>query len=247
MPATSLPAPGSLVAYATQMGSLTSQPRYFFFCSSEPPSLMGVRPRVLAVMLVWIPEQPYASSSVMKLESTSLNPAPPYSAGRGGFTRPMECASSNTCRGNLDSRSHSAAMGMMRSRAKRRAVSMRARCSSVGSKSNIARLYRETGAVSKGHLALAQSAQLGPRLALAHGSEQADDGEHAEEDGQPSEVHVAISLARRPEPFNRDAHHVQGHRHTQDRPRPGAPKGLLLDHAIEPPEYRDEQGGFAQR
>ena len=89
-------------------------------------------------MLVWMPEHPYASSSVMRLESTSLSPAPPYSAGSVGFTRPMPCASSKTALGNTESRSHAAAMGMMRSRAKRRAVSMRARCSSVGSKSNMA-------------------------------------------------------------------------------------------------------------
>jgi hypothetical protein len=35
-----------------------SHPKYFFFCSSLPASLIGVSPSVLAVMLVWIPLQP---------------------------------------------------------------------------------------------------------------------------------------------------------------------------------------------
>src|SRR5580700_7025717 len=117
------------------MGSLPSQPRYFLFCSGEPASLSGVIPSVLAVKLVWMPEQPYASSSVTNDESRSDNPGPPYSLGKVVLTRPSFQASSKSSRGNVASRSQRAAMGMMRSLAKRRAVSMRAFCSSVISKS----------------------------------------------------------------------------------------------------------------
>src|SRR5687768_16473820 len=58
------------------------------------------------------------------------------------FTRPIACAASNTSRGKRASRSHSAAMGMIRSRAKRRAVSTRAFCSSLNEKSSIDSLLR---------------------------------------------------------------------------------------------------------
>src|SRR5580700_11402998 len=71
----------------------------------------------------------------MKEESTSDRPAPPYSLGSVGFTRPIFQASSNTSRGKRPSRSQAGATGMMRSLVKRRAVSMRAFCSSVSSKS----------------------------------------------------------------------------------------------------------------
>src|SRR6185437_6269215 len=113
------------------MGSLVSIPKYFFFCASLPPRRMGVRARTFAVMLVWIPVQPYASSSVIIAFSSSPIPAPPYSAGQVVLTRPISQASLKTCMGKRDSRSASAATGMMRSFVKRRAVSTRAFCSSV--------------------------------------------------------------------------------------------------------------------
>ena len=119
------------------MGSEASQPRYFFFCSSVPPRRMGVKPRVLAVMLVWMPVQPQASSSVMRMLSISLMPAPPYSVGSVGFTRPSFQASFRTSIGKTDSWSHFAATGAMRSRAKRLHMSTRATCSSESSKSII--------------------------------------------------------------------------------------------------------------
>src|SRR5579863_6746511 len=71
----------------------------------------------------------------MNEDSTSDRPAPPYSLGKVGFTRPIFHASSNTSRGKRPSRSQAGATGMMRSLVKRRAVSMRAFCSSVSSKS----------------------------------------------------------------------------------------------------------------
>jgi hypothetical protein len=33
-------------------------PRYFFFCASLPPRMIGVAASAFAVMLVWMPEQP---------------------------------------------------------------------------------------------------------------------------------------------------------------------------------------------
>src|ERR1700734_1458179 len=105
----------------------------------------------------------------MNDESRSERPAPPYSAGGGGFTRPIFQAASNTSRGKRDSRSHSLATGMIRSRAKRRAVSMRARCSSVGSKSIIGLPLLPRS--------LPFSVQLGPRGARAEDVPE-DDPDH---------------------------------------------------------------------
>src|SRR5260221_13151871 len=101
-------------------GSEDNQPRYFFFGGSLPASLIGVSPRVLAVKLVWIPVQPYASSSWIRLHSMSPRPAPPYSAGSVGFTRPSSGASSKTPLGKLDPATPPAALGSTSSPAKRR-------------------------------------------------------------------------------------------------------------------------------
>src|SRR3954447_26874625 len=67
--------------------------------------------------------------------SSSPMPAPPYSGGQVVLTRPISQASLKTCMGKRDSRSASAATGMMRSRVKRRAVSTSAFCSSLREKS----------------------------------------------------------------------------------------------------------------
>lgn len=84
---------------------------YFFFCASLPPSLIGVAARLFALMLVAMPEHPYASSSVMNVESRSLRPWPPYASGRVGVTSPSFHHSSNTSFGNFASRSQAAATG----------------------------------------------------------------------------------------------------------------------------------------
>src|SRR5580658_7087612 len=80
----------------------------------------------------------------MNDESRSDRPGPPYSLGKVGVTRPSFQASAKSSGGNSASRSQRAAMGMMRSRAKRRAVSMRAFCSSVISKSIMELLARSS-------------------------------------------------------------------------------------------------------
>src|ERR1700709_966382 len=67
--------------------------------------------------------------------SNSPIPAPPYSAGQVGLTRPISQAALKTSIGNLESRSHSAAIGMIRSLVNRRAVSISALCSSLNEKS----------------------------------------------------------------------------------------------------------------
>src|SRR4051794_37038635 len=88
----------------------------------------------------------------MSVFSSSPKPAPPYSVGQVGFTRPMPQPSLNTSIGKRDSRSHSAAIGVMRSFVKRRAVSISALCSSPNEKSTTSLLLhslalpRELGA-----------------------------------------------------------------------------------------------------
>src|SRR5438477_6087037 len=71
----------------------------------------------------------------MSAFSSSPSAAPPYSAGHVVLTRPISQACLNTCIGNFESRSHSAAMGMICSLVNRRAVSMSAFCSSDSWKS----------------------------------------------------------------------------------------------------------------
>src|SRR6478736_4287560 len=64
-------------------------------------------------------------------------PGPPYSVGTEALTSPSSCAATNTSFGKRLSRSHSAAIGMMRSLVKRLAVSIRARWSSESPKFNM--------------------------------------------------------------------------------------------------------------
>src|SRR4051812_46782020 len=82
-----------------------------------------------------MPMHPYESSSAIMAFSSSPMPEPPYSAGHVGLMRPMLQASLKTSIGKRESRSHSAAIGVMRSFVKRRADSMRALCSSETEKS----------------------------------------------------------------------------------------------------------------
>src|SRR6478752_5298056 len=84
-----------------------------------------------------MPVQPYASCSAISAFSSSPMPGPPYSLGTEAFTRPSSCAATNTSFGKRLSRSHSAAIGMMRSLVKRLAVSIRARWSSESPKFNM--------------------------------------------------------------------------------------------------------------
>mmetsp|Transcript_58163 Transcript_58163/g.161101 ORF Transcript_58163/g.161101 Transcript_58163/m.161101 type:complete len:234 (-) Transcript_58163:322-1023(-) len=77
MAATSLPAPASLTPYAHLSGSSVIRPRYFFFWKSLPARITGICARVFASMAVWIPEQPYASSSAMTHPSRVCMPGPP--------------------------------------------------------------------------------------------------------------------------------------------------------------------------
>src|SRR3954465_12758487 len=73
----------------------------------------------------------------MSAFSSSPIPGPPYSLGTEAFTRPSSCAATNTSFGKRLSRSHSAAIGMMRSFVKRLATSIKARWSSESPKFNM--------------------------------------------------------------------------------------------------------------
>src|SRR4051794_670068 len=91
--------------------------------------------------------------------SSSPKPEPPYSAGQAVVTRPVSPAPLHTSIGKRDSRSASAAIGMMRSLVKRRAVSTRAFCSSVGEKSITLSLFHSAALLL----------ELGAHGARAHG------------------------------------------------------------------------------
>src|SRR6478609_917962 len=84
-----------------------------------------------------MPVQPYASCSAISAFSSSPMPGPPYSLETEAFTSPSSCAATNTSFGKRLSRSHSAAIGMMRSLLKRLATSIKARWSSESPKFNM--------------------------------------------------------------------------------------------------------------
>ena len=69
MPETSEPASGSVRQNEASCGSSVSIPRYFFFSSSEPPSMSGAVARPLQASEVPMPEQPQPSSSSISAPS----------------------------------------------------------------------------------------------------------------------------------------------------------------------------------
>src|SRR5688572_2479552 len=131
MPATSLPASGSLQQYAQNISSDVSWLRYFFFCSSLPAIKSGIAPSEFAAIDVLTPAQPNATSSCTRQLSTQLPPRPPYSAPTSMFIRPVSHAFFITSRGNSPVSSQWPALGMISLRVNSRAVWIRACCSSV--------------------------------------------------------------------------------------------------------------------
>jgi hypothetical protein len=69
MPETSEPASGSVRQNDASFGSSVSIPRYLRLISSDPPITTGAPARPLAPSVVWMPEQPQASSSSMRQPS----------------------------------------------------------------------------------------------------------------------------------------------------------------------------------
>src|SRR5271170_2821584 len=100
MPATSLPASGSLQQYAQNDSSLVSRDRYSRFCSSLPAINSGVAPSELAAIDVLIPEQPNETSSCTRQLSRHVPPRPPYASGISTFMRPVSQAFLKISRGN---------------------------------------------------------------------------------------------------------------------------------------------------
>src|SRR5574341_1496715 len=137
IPAGSEPAPGSVRAYAPRVGRppgahLQSHDMYFSFCSSVPPSRMGVAASATPPMIDPIPAHPQKiSSSTMALASTLSTPPPPYFSGNEYVISPAWCAFSNTSHGTSSFSSASDAAGRMVFSANLWAMSRNSRCSSV--------------------------------------------------------------------------------------------------------------------
>jgi hypothetical protein len=74
--------------------------RNFFFCSSLPKRTMGVVARVLAMIDVYMPAQPQASSSQTMVLIRVEKPAPLYSAGIPEVRKPASKAFCMISRGN---------------------------------------------------------------------------------------------------------------------------------------------------
>ncbi len=72
--------------------SLRKGAKSLFFCSSVPKSRMGVKASELAIIVVYIPAQPQASSSLTMAVSRSPRPTPPYSAGTVQVRKPTSKA-----------------------------------------------------------------------------------------------------------------------------------------------------------
>src|SRR3569623_2118646 len=100
MPATSLPASGSLQQYAQNVSSLVSRDSHFFCCSSVPATKRGVAPREFAAIDVLLPEQPNDTSSCTRQLSRHVPPRPPYASGSSMFIRPVSKAFLKISRGN---------------------------------------------------------------------------------------------------------------------------------------------------
>ncbi len=66
IPETSEPASGSVRQKEASLALSVSIPRYFFFVSSEPPSVIGAEARPLAISEVPMPEQPQPISSSIR-------------------------------------------------------------------------------------------------------------------------------------------------------------------------------------
>jgi hypothetical protein len=72
-----------------------------FFCSSVPKRRIGVKARELAIIVVYNPAQPQASSSLTMARSRSPMPTPPYSAGTVQVRKPTSKALRMTSSGNV--------------------------------------------------------------------------------------------------------------------------------------------------
>ena len=98
---------------------------------------MGVAASALAIMDVCIPAHPQANSSLTRADSRIPRPPPPYSAGIPDVRNPASNAFFMTSSGKASPLSICAARGLISAAANSRAISWRAFCSSVGSKSII--------------------------------------------------------------------------------------------------------------
>jgi hypothetical protein len=75
------PASRSVRQYEAKAMPLRKGAKSRFFCSSVPKSRSGVKASELAIIVVYMPAQPQASSSLTIAVSRSPSPTPPYSAG----------------------------------------------------------------------------------------------------------------------------------------------------------------------
>src|ERR1700688_4244800 len=131
IPAGSLPAPGSLSAYAPSFAPLASSGSSRAFCSSVPAIISGPPPSPCTTRIRALVAQTLATSSMATLSVNALPERPPYSGGKGSAKRSCVRKTSTTSHGNSPVRSISAARGAMRSRAISRTVSRIMVCSSL--------------------------------------------------------------------------------------------------------------------
>jgi hypothetical protein len=94
-----------------------------FFCSSDPKRRMGVKASELAIIDVYMPAQPQASSSLRMTVSRSPSPPPPYSEGMVLVRKPVSNAFFMTSTGNSSPLSYWAATGLISFLANSRAIS----------------------------------------------------------------------------------------------------------------------------
>ena len=99
IPETSEPAFGSVSANEQRIGSSSSGGSHSRCCSSVPAISIGSAPRMLATIVVAIPEQPQQSSSPINTPSKPPSPGPPSSSGMCGFIRPTSWAFATTSAG----------------------------------------------------------------------------------------------------------------------------------------------------
>ncbi len=130
-PETSDPALGSVRPKAMRFSPDASFGKYFAFCSSFPPNMMGMVPSSWTRRTTEVDAQTFAISSITRQRENNPISEPPYSSGKSAPKRAFSRRISTISQGNFASSSRRAAPGAICSFAMRATVSFSICCSSV--------------------------------------------------------------------------------------------------------------------